>query len=124
MPLMQKKRSRLVIWIIGVIVAALVLTDMLPMFAQAQELATGPAVQATDGRILVAQQQQQPRRRKTLMDLLFGPPEEQQQQAPVVERPVVKSTPKADLPPAKPKVEKSPGATRLTVFGDSMAVDI
>ncbi len=65
--------------------------------------------------------QEQPKKRRTLMDLLFGgdQPEEP--------APVVKTTPKkASLPPVpeKPKVAKSETATRLVVFGDSMAVDI
>ena len=30
----------------------------------------------------------------------------------------------AILPPAKPKIEKATGATRLAVFGDSMAIDL
>ena len=59
------------------------------------------------------------------MDLLFGGPEEEPEQ-PVVERPVQRqtTTPQAALPPPKPTVEKTEGATRLAVFGDSMAVDL
>lgn len=57
------------------------------------------------------------------MDLLFGNPEPEREE-PVVERPVQRQTTEAALPPAKPKVEKAEGATRLAVFGDSMAVDI
>ena len=81
---MEKKRNPLLIWIVGLVVAALVLTDMLPLFVQAQEVAVTPSPrlelsQEAPQRILVAQEQQQPRRRKTLMDLLFGgddsPPE-------------------------------------------------
>lgn len=129
---MQKKPNKLVLWIMGLVVAALVLTDMLPMFVQARETAAPvPAiVQVDDGRVLVAQADdqsvQKPRKkRRTLMDMLFGNDEEEQP-APVVEKPVVKVKPKkaADLPPPKPKIEKAPGATRLAVFGDSMATDV
>ena len=125
---MEKKPNRFVLWVIGLVVAALLLTDMLPAFAQSREAAVvAPIVQQhEDGRILVAQQevQQQPRRRRTLMDLLFGEPEPVEQRGPVVEKPVVKKQTKAALPPAKPKVDKATGATRLAVFGDSMATDV
>lgn len=72
----------------------------------------------------VAQEQPVKKKRKTLMDLLFGGGEEEQQP---VEAPVVVTTPKkASLPPVpeKPKIEKAETATRLAVFGDSMAVDV
>lgn len=127
---MQKKPNRFVLWVVGAVVAALVLTDMLPMFAQAREAEFAmPAVtqQADEGRILVAQQERAPRKkRRTLMDLLFGDDQQQQQEAPVVEKPVVKKQKKASLPPPpeKPKIEKAAGATRLVVFGDSMATDV
>jgi hypothetical protein len=78
---------------------------------------------ADDARVLVAQSQP-PKKRRTLFDLLFGndePP--QQEQKPVVKKPRV-AKPAAELPPAKPKVEKAEGATRLMVMGDSMAVDV
>jgi len=133
---MQKKPNKLVLWIMGLMVAALVLTDMLPMFVQAREVVlSAPAItQADDGRIqgdriLLAQADEQPvqrprKKRKTLMDMLFG--DDEPEEAPVVEKPVVKKPkPKvADLPPAKPKIEKAAGATRLAVFGDSMATDV
>jgi len=126
---MSKKPNKLVLWIMGLVVAALVLTDMLPLFAQAREVALSPPaiVQVDDGRILVAQAdepvQRPKKKRKTLMDMLFG--NDDQEEAPVVEKPIVKVKPKvADLPPAKPKIEKAPGATRLAVFGDSMATDV
>jgi len=130
MAAMQKKPNRFVLWVIGAVVAALVLTDMLPMFAQAREAEFAvPAItqQADDGRILVAQQEQAPprKKRRTLMDLLFGDDKQQQEEAPVVEKPVVKKQKKAALPPPeKPKIEKALGATRLAVFGDSMATDV
>ncbi len=70
-----------------------------------------------------AQEQPVKKKRKTLMDLLFGGGEEEQQP---VEAPVVTTPKKAPLPPVpeKPKVEKALTATRLAVFGDSMAVDV
>lgn len=129
MAAMQKKPNRFVLWVVGAVVAALVLTDMLPMFAQAREAEYAmPAItqQADDGRILVAQEEQAPprRKRRTLMDLLFGD-DQQQDEGPVVEKPVVKKQKKAALPPPeKPKIEKALGATRLAVFGDSMATDV
>ena len=67
--------------------------------------------------------QEQPRKRRTLMDLLFGGEEE----PPPPEAPVVTTKPKkAALPPVpeKPKVTKAETATRLAVYGDSMAVDV
>lgn len=123
---MQNKSNKFVIWIVGFVVTALVLGDVLTTFAQAREAAMPTAVitQVDDGRVLVAQTEERPRKRRTLMDMLFGDKEEEK--APVVEQPVVKAKPKraADLPPAKPKIEKAEGATRLAVFGDSMAADV
>lgn len=113
----MKSGNRLRLWIMGLIVAALVFTDIVPMFVQAQET-------------IQLAQQEQPRKRRTLMDLLFGdkpaqePPaatrrQQQQQQAPLRPR-----KPQADLPPPKPKVEKALGAKRVAIFGDSLAVDL
>lgn len=67
--------------------------------------------------------QEQPKKRRTLMDLFFGEPEP----PPPVEAPKITQPRKqavAPAAPAKPKVEKAETATRLAVFGDSMAVDI
>jgi hypothetical protein len=123
--------KRFLIWIVAAVtLGALLLTDLMPMFATAGEV---PAVVAP-AQVAVAQQvaarievaQQQPRKkRKTLMDLLFGDDSAPEVEQPVVERPV-KRAPKqqAALPPAKPAIEKATGATRLAVFGDSMAVDL
>ena len=96
------------------IVAAIVLfcfvvVDVAPVLAQ------------DHGTILVAQQQ----KRRTLFDLLFGeepaaPPPVQQPQRPRATTP----QPAASLPPPKPEVSKAEGATRLAVFGDSLAVDL
>src|SRR6188472_1091258 len=98
---MQKKPNRLVIWLAGLAVLALVLTDMLTMFAEARELVSPPiavtsAIAVTseidNGRLLVAQEEQPPprKKRRNLFDLLFGDPQDEEQQAPVVEKPVVK----------------------------------
>jgi hypothetical protein len=130
MAAMQNKPNRFVLWVVGAVVAALVLTDMVPMFAQAREAELAmPAItqQVDDGRIHVAQEEQPPprKKRRTLMDLLFGDDQQRQDEAPVVEKPVVKKQKKAALPPPeKPKIEKTLGATRLAVFGDSMATDV
>jgi len=124
MPDMQKQPNRILIWIVaGLAVAALLFGDMVASFAN-EATTPAPVVAVDDGRVLVAQagQQQRPRRR-TLFDLLFGE-EPEQQQAPVVEKPVVTQPKKAALPPPKPKVEKAPGATRLMVFGDSLATEL
>ena len=124
---MNKKRNPLILWIAGMVIAALVLTDMLPMLASAGEFqatatpAQTVATKPADDRIHTAQR----KKRRTLLDLLFGEDKQQVEEAPVVERPVVKRQPKeAALPPAKPAVEKAVGATRLAVFGDSMAADL
>ncbi len=71
------------------------------------------------------QTQQQPvkKKRKTLMDMLFGGSDPEP--PPVVEAPVVQKPKKAALPqPVKPAIEKAATATRLAVFGDSLAVDL
>lgn len=69
-------------------------------------------------RIEVAQQQ----KKKTLWDLLFGPDETTTTTRRSTRE--SSSTPRAALPPVVPEVEKSPTATRLAVFGDSLAVDL
>jgi hypothetical protein len=68
-------------------------------------------------------QEQPVKKRRTLMDLFFGDPEPPPA---AVQAPVVAKPKKAALPPvpAKPAIEKSETATRLAVFGDSMAVDL
>lgn len=127
---MRKRTNRIVVWIVALAAAAMVLADLLPIFAEAAEggPVAAPAVEMSDGRILLAQNDQQgqakPKKRKTLMDLLFGN-DKQEEEPVVVQKPVVR-TPKAALPPVetKPEIEKSPNATRLAVFGDSMAVDV
>jgi hypothetical protein len=71
--------------------------------------------------------QQQPvkKKRRTLLDMLFGNNDDQQDQTPAPPPVVVTKPKKAALPtPAKPAIEKAATATRLAVFGDSMAVDV
>ncbi|MBU1337185.1 MAG: DUF459 domain-containing protein [Alphaproteobacteria bacterium] len=81
-----------------------------------------PALAQSDARIEVAQET----RRRTLFDLLFGepeaapPPPVQQRQQPRQRAPAAT----ASLPPPKPEVEKASDATRLAVFGDSLAIDL
>jgi hypothetical protein len=96
--------------VLALLIGLVVFVDAAPAFAQ------------SDGTVLVAQEQ----RRRTLFDLLFGeeepapPPVEQpQQQAPRATQQAAPS-----LPPPKPQVEKAPNATRLAVFGDSLAIDL
>ncbi|MEO6013912.1 MAG: DUF459 domain-containing protein [Devosia sp.] len=69
-----------------------------------------------------AQDQPVKKKRKTLMDMLFGGGDDAVVEVPA---PVVTKPKKAALPaPVKPAIAKSPTATRLAVFGDSMAVDL
>lgn len=65
----------------------------------------------------------QAKKHRTLFDLLFG--EEQVAAPPPVQQPQTRrAAPAASLPPPKPVIEKLSGATRLAVFGDSLAVDL
>jgi hypothetical protein len=96
--------KRLVLFLLIALFAAV---EAAPAFAQVQE------------RVEVAQQQ----KRRTLFDVLFG---EEPQATPPPAQPVQprKATP-APLPaPAPAQIEKASNATRLAVFGDSMAVDL
>ncbi|HEY4202382.1 MAG TPA: SGNH family hydrolase [Devosiaceae bacterium] len=120
---MKNKSWRL--WIIAVAIAALVLADLLPMLVSAQE-ASAP--------LLVAQQQAPQKRHRTLFDLLFGDKQRQQQQqlqqqqrTPAKQQPkraTQKAAPAPQLAPPKPTVTKAAAATRIAVFGDSLAVDL
>lgn len=124
---MLKKPNRFVLWIAGLAVVALLLGDMMASFAMARDTVdlAPVTVAADDGRVLVVQAEGQPRKkRRTLFDLLFGEEPQVEEQAPIVEKPVAKPQKKASLPPPKPKIEKAPGATRLAIFGDSMATDL
>lgn len=94
---------------IGFVVLAIVLA--VPLAAQAEEPPFG-------SRVEVAQ---------SLWDRLFGPRKSLRPPADVgTKKRTTTSAPKrrASLPPAKPKVEKNDAATRLAVFGDSLAVDL
>ncbi len=98
--------------VVAIMVALLVLIDVAPAFAQNDTL-------------VVAQQQ----RRRTLFDLLFGDdkpqaPVEQPRQQPRQQPRSQPAAPRASLPPPKPQIEKAADATRLAVFGDSLAVDL
>jgi hypothetical protein len=75
------------------------------------------------------QDQYQPpqRQHRTLLDMLFGPRQNSVQQAPpqqMIAPPPVRKPKPAQLPPAKPTIAKADGATRVAVFGDSLAADI
>lgn len=93
------------------IVGCLALVEAAPALAQS----------IADDRVLVAQAEQP--RRRTLFDLLFG---EEPAPAPQVQQqtqPRQQAAPAA-LPPPKPAIDKAPDATRLAVFGDSLAIDL
>jgi uncharacterized protein len=96
------------------LIAVLAVLDVAPALAQP----------AFGDRMMVAQEQP---RRRTLFDLLFGeepapaPPPVQQTQPRQQPR---QAAPAAPPPPPEPTVDKSPDATRLAVFGDSLAIDL
>ena len=100
-------------FVLCLLVSFVVLVDFGPAWAQ----------QITDERTLVAQAEQP--RRRTLFDLLFG---EEPEPAPQVRqtqpRQQAAPAPAAALPPPKPTVDKAEDATRLAVFGDSLAIDL
>jgi hypothetical protein len=105
---MDSQMKRLVVL---VLLACVTLVEARPSMAQS----------SSDEPVLVAQADAP--RRRTLFDLLFGeepapaPPPVQQTQ------PRQQAAPAA-LPPPKPAVDKAPDATRLAVFGDSLAIDL
>lgn len=94
-------------WVLTLLIGLFVLVDVAPVFAQDK------------GSVQVAQAQ----KRRTLFDLLFGEPEAEP--APE-QKPQKRTAPAATaaLPPPKPQVEKAADATRLAVFGDSLAIDL
>ena len=94
--------------IVTLLIGMFVLVDVTPALAQSPDT------------MLMAQTQ----KRLTLFDLLFG--EEEAKPAPVQQpqRTQRQQAPTASLPPPKPKVEKAADATRLAVFGDSLAIDL
>jgi hypothetical protein len=94
---------------------------LLVMIALMAGLSLGPAFAQSQlgDRFEVAQEQ----KRRTLFDVLFG--SEPQTPPPVTEPAKPRRVaPTAALPPPKPLVEKAENATRIAVFGDSMAVDL
>lgn len=95
--------KRLVLFLLIALFAAV---EAAPAFAQAQE------------RVEVAQQQ----KRRTLFDVLFG--EEPQATPPPAQQVQPRQAAPAALPAPPPQIEKAANATRLAVFGDSMAVDL
>tara|TARA_R110002020_G_scaffold144543_1_gene317588 strand:- start:1317 stop:2477 length:1161 start_codon:yes stop_codon:yes gene_type:complete len=94
--------------VLALLIGLFVLVDVAPALAQSPDSQ------------LVAQAQ----KRRTLFDLLFG--DEPTQPAPVQQpqRAAPQQAPAASLAPPKPQVEKAADATRLAVFGDSMAIDL
>lgn len=94
-------------FVLALLIGLFVLVDVAPVFAQGQDT------------LVVAQQQ----KRRTLFDLLFGE-EEQAPPPPVVQSAPRQAAPAPSLPPPKPQVEKAVNATRLAVFGDSLAIDL
>jgi hypothetical protein len=115
---MNRKMLRLII--LGLALVAMVALDFVPVAEGAEAGAT----------ITLAQNQRPQRQHRTLFDLLFGGKQQEQarpqQQAPVRRAPR-KTAPAASLPPPPPPkatVEKAATATRLAVFGDSLAVDL
>ncbi len=93
-----------------VLIGLLTFAEVGPALAQAQ---VGDRVQVA--------QQAEPKRR-TLFDLLFG--ETPAPPAPVQQTQPRQSAPVASLPPPKPTIDKAADATRLAVFGDSLAIDL
>lgn len=94
-----------------VLVLSFAALDIVPALAQA----------GGSDRLVVAQQEQP--RRRTLFDLLFG--EEPAPPAPVQRtQPRRQAAPTPPPPPPKPVIVKNADATRLAVFGDSLAIDL
>ena len=99
--------------VVLLLIAIIALLDAAPAFAQVRG----------DDTLLVAQAETG--RRRTLFDLLFG--EEPAPPPPPVQetrRPAQQAAPAPSLPPPQPAVKKNPDATRLAVFGDSLAIDL
>ncbi len=105
-------------FVLGLLISLVILADFGPAWAQ-------PIL---DDRMLVAQAEQP--RRRTLFDLLFG---DEPEAAPQVRQtqPRQQTAPSrapapapVALPPPKPAADKAEDATRLAVFGDSLAIDL
>lgn len=116
---MRLKRM-IIALLMALAVLAMVLGDLGSAFAQATPTAKPVHVAQAE-----PSDTPQPKKRKTLFDMLFGnDDEDQQQDQPQVQKKA--PPPKAALPavPEVPPVEKAANATRLSVFGDSMAIDV
>ena len=101
-------RSSLLRCLALIVVVSFVTLDVAPVFAQS-------------GDVVVGQQQ----RRRTLFDILFGDDQPTSTPAPVTQprsQPRQQAAPAT--PPPPPEVTKAADATRLAVFGDSLAVDL
>ncbi|GHA26989.1 hypothetical protein GCM10007989_23510 [Devosia pacifica] len=102
------------------------------------------ALMAIDMSAAMAQERIEVAQRRTLFDMLFGEPEQQQQRPPVEQprqqqpqrqpaprqqqpqrsAPAPSPSPSASLPEPSVGVDKAEDATRLAVFGDSLASDL
>lgn len=116
-------------WIIGLVLAAFVIVDVSPIVVAQDIFDLTPGASAEPERFDVAQTK---KKRRTLMDLLFGDDEPEpevviqqpQEQTTTTKKRTPQPQVEAQLPPAKPAIEKAPGATRVAVFGDSLASDL
>lgn len=110
---------RIVIWaVLALTLGSLVFADLALAESSRLEQLIQEQIGTTDtGPVIHVAQ----RKRRSLLDLLFGNDEPEPPR--VIEAPAAPRAPVADAPPPKPKVEKSPTATRLAVFGDSLAID-
>jgi hypothetical protein len=99
--------------LLALVVGVLALAEAGPALAQAS---------APDDTLIVAQAEP---RRRTLFDLLFG---EEPTSAPQVQqtqpKPASAAPAAAPPPPPSPAIDKAADATRLAVFGDSLAIDL
>jgi uncharacterized protein len=114
-------------WLLAAVLAAFVFIDVAPAAIAQEIFDLTPGATVAEERFDVAQTK---RKRRTLMDLLFGDDEDEPEV--IVQQPREETTTRqqpepqveAQLPPAKPAIEKAPGATRVAVFGDSLAADL
>lgn len=126
----MKLVQKIGIVIMALAAAAMVLADMLPMFAEAAEFRPVSSVAAaSNGVILLAQADDQaqpkPKKRKTLLELLFGGDDDKQDAADQADqKTVAKPKNTTPAPPPPPKIPKAENATRVAVFGDSLAEDV
>lgn len=129
----MKRVQKIGLIIVALAAAAMVLADLAPMFATAAELSPAPVAARAqdDGVVLLAQaepQQQKPKKRKTLLEMLFGGDDDAGEAESDQQNPQQKAAPKAKsaapAPPPPPKIPKAENATRVAVFGDSLADDV